>query len=123
MYGLSVRTWTMLLIVSVCRLSLLALIRNQMVALICLYGNVVFLANQGCVTTQTNRRQENFNNLQTLWEGGIYPLTCTFSEEYPSKPPKCKPPHACKGSSTNAKQVNSLQDFSTLIYIHLEQYV
>ena len=25
----------------------------------------------------------------SLWEGGIYPLTCTFTEEYPSKPPKC----------------------------------
>mmetsp|Transcript_111178 Transcript_111178/g.166548 ORF Transcript_111178/g.166548 Transcript_111178/m.166548 type:complete len:157 (+) Transcript_111178:42-512(+) len=28
----------------------------------------------------------------TLWEGGIYPLTCTFTEEYPSKPPKCQFP-------------------------------
>uniref|UniRef100_A0A803KY09 UBC core domain-containing protein n=1 Tax=Chenopodium quinoa TaxID=63459 RepID=A0A803KY09_CHEQI len=29
---------------------------------------------------------------QTDWEGGYYPLTMYFSEEYPSKPPKCKFP-------------------------------
>ncbi|KAH9617300.1 hypothetical protein KSS87_019075 [Heliosperma pusillum] len=28
----------------------------------------------------------------TDWEGGFYPLTMHFSEEYPSKPPKCKFP-------------------------------
>ena len=26
----------------------------------------------------------------TLWEGGLYKLTMEFSEDYPSKPPKCK---------------------------------
>lgn len=26
----------------------------------------------------------------TNWEGGVYPLTMEFTEEYPSKPPKCK---------------------------------
>ncbi|PIM97522.1 Ubiquitin-protein ligase [Handroanthus impetiginosus] len=26
----------------------------------------------------------------TDWEGGYYPLTMHFSEDYPSKPPKCK---------------------------------
>lgn len=30
--------------------------------------------------------------LQTDWEGGYYPLTMHFSEDYPSKPPKCKFP-------------------------------
>merc|ERR1712137_1117469 len=25
----------------------------------------------------------------TDWEGGLYPVTCHFTEEYPSKPPKC----------------------------------
>jgi hypothetical protein len=30
--------------------------------------------------------------LQTDWEGGYYPLTMIFSEDYPSKPPKCKFP-------------------------------
>eukprot|EP00898_Chlorokybus_atmophyticus_P009175 jgi/Chlat1/9259/Chrsp99S08529 len=25
----------------------------------------------------------------TPWEGGSYPLTLTFTEDYPSKPPKC----------------------------------
>uniref|UniRef100_M1ALH9 Ubiquitin carrier protein n=1 Tax=Solanum tuberosum TaxID=4113 RepID=M1ALH9_SOLTU len=30
--------------------------------------------------------------LQTDWEGGCYPLTIHFSEDYPSKPPKCKFP-------------------------------
>lgn len=30
--------------------------------------------------------------LQTDWEGGFYPLTMHFSEDYPSKPPKCKFP-------------------------------
>ncbi|XP_057806661.1 SUMO-conjugating enzyme SCE1 isoform X1 [Salvia miltiorrhiza] len=28
----------------------------------------------------------------TDWEGGYYPLTMHFSEDYPSKPPKCKFP-------------------------------
>ncbi|KAE8782496.1 SUMO-conjugating enzyme SCE1 [Hordeum vulgare] len=28
----------------------------------------------------------------TDWEGGNYPLTLHFSEDYPSKPPKCKFP-------------------------------
>ncbi|KAF7809851.1 soyasapogenol B glucuronide galactosyltransferase-like [Senna tora] len=28
----------------------------------------------------------------TDWEGGFFPLTLNFSEEYPSKPPKCKFP-------------------------------
>jgi len=26
----------------------------------------------------------------TLWEGGMYKLTMDFTEEYPTKPPKCK---------------------------------
>lgn len=30
--------------------------------------------------------------LQTDWEGGHYPLTMHFSEDYPSQPPKCKFP-------------------------------
>lgn len=30
--------------------------------------------------------------VQTEWEGGFYPLTLHFSEDYPSKPPKCKFP-------------------------------
>lgn len=30
--------------------------------------------------------------LQTDWEGGYDPLTMHFSEDYPSKPPKCKFP-------------------------------
>ena len=29
---------------------------------------------------------------QTDWESGYYPLTMYFSEEYPSKPPKCRFP-------------------------------
>lgn len=37
-----------------------------------------------------------FNNsilkMQTDWEGGNFPLTLQFSEDYPSKPPKCKFP-------------------------------
>lgn len=28
----------------------------------------------------------------TDWDGGFYPLTMEFSEDYPSKPPKCKFP-------------------------------
>ncbi|KAJ0026390.1 hypothetical protein Pint_08737 [Pistacia integerrima] len=31
-------------------------------------------------------------NLMTDWEGGFFPLTLHFSEDYPSKPPKCKFP-------------------------------
>ncbi|XP_034910381.1 SUMO-conjugating enzyme SCE1 isoform X2 [Populus alba] len=31
-------------------------------------------------------------NLSTDWEGGYFPLTLNFSEDYPSKPPKCKFP-------------------------------
>ncbi|MBA0611304.1 hypothetical protein Godav_012002, partial [Gossypium davidsonii] len=38
------------------------------------------------------------------WEGGYIPLTLNFSEEYPSKPPKCKFP----------------MDSSTLMFILLE---
>uniref|UniRef100_A0A5B7BZR4 Putative SUMO-conjugating enzyme SCE1 n=1 Tax=Davidia involucrata TaxID=16924 RepID=A0A5B7BZR4_DAVIN len=30
----------------------------------------------------------------TDWDGGYYPLTLHFSEDYPSKPPKCKFPPA-----------------------------
>lgn len=33
-----------------------------------------------------------FSMLQTDWEGGYFPLTLHFSEDYPSKPPKCKFP-------------------------------
>ncbi|KAI8542123.1 hypothetical protein RHMOL_Rhmol08G0114800 [Rhododendron molle] len=29
---------------------------------------------------------------QTDWEGGNYPITINFTEDYPSKPPKCKFP-------------------------------
>lgn len=31
--------------------------------------------------------------LQTDWDGGFYPLTLLFSEDYPIKPPICKFPH------------------------------
>jgi len=27
---------------------------------------------------------------QTIWEGGLFKLTLSFPEEYPTKPPKCK---------------------------------
>ncbi|KAI0473255.1 ubiquitin carrier protein [Xylariaceae sp. FL0804] len=27
---------------------------------------------------------------KTLWEGGIFKMTMTFPDEYPTKPPKCK---------------------------------
>jgi len=27
---------------------------------------------------------------KTIWEGGFYPLIMEFSDEYPTKPPKCK---------------------------------
>ena len=30
--------------------------------------------------------------VQTDWEGGFYDLTIFFSDDYPSKPPKCKFP-------------------------------
>ena len=33
-----------------------------------------------------------FLTLQTDWEGGYFPLTIQFSEDYPSRPPKCKFP-------------------------------
>jgi len=26
----------------------------------------------------------------SAWEGGVYPLTMYFTEEYPNKPPKCQ---------------------------------
>merc|ERR1711974_326554 len=28
----------------------------------------------------------------TDWENGIFPLTMAFTDDYPSKPPKCTPP-------------------------------
>ncbi|KAL5987733.1 hypothetical protein ACLOJK_035485 [Asimina triloba] len=30
--------------------------------------------------------------VKTDWEGGYFPITLHFSEDYPSKPPKCKFP-------------------------------
>ena len=30
--------------------------------------------------------------LQTDWAGGFFPIAIHFSEDYPSKPPKCKFP-------------------------------
>ncbi|TQD73710.1 hypothetical protein C1H46_040752 [Malus baccata] len=30
------------------------------------------------------------NHPHTDWDGGFFPLTLHFSEDYPSKPPKCK---------------------------------
>ncbi|KAI3997859.1 hypothetical protein MKX01_036329 [Papaver californicum] len=32
------------------------------------------------------------NHPHTDWEGGFFPLALHFSEDYPSKPPKCKFP-------------------------------
>ena len=26
----------------------------------------------------------------TIWEGGVYPLTIEFTEDYPARAPKCK---------------------------------
>ena len=31
-----------------------------------------------------------FARAQTIWEGGRFKLTMEFSEDYPTKPPKCK---------------------------------
>ncbi|KAL6047489.1 SUMO-conjugating enzyme sce1 [Balamuthia mandrillaris] len=28
----------------------------------------------------------------TLWEGGMFPITMEFTDDYPSKPPKCRFP-------------------------------
>ena len=42
----------------------------------------------------------------TLWEGGNFPLVMYFSEEYPSKPPKCK-------------KLFTLNSLSLYIYIHI----
>lgn len=36
--------------------------------------------------------KNNVQILQTDWEGGHYPLTIYFSEDYPSQPPKCMLP-------------------------------
>ncbi|KAM9996234.1 hypothetical protein ACTFIY_002425 [Dictyostelium cf. discoideum] len=30
--------------------------------------------------------------IKTNWEGGVYPLIMEFTEDYPSKPPKCRFP-------------------------------
>lgn len=32
------------------------------------------------------------NALQTLWEGGVFPLTMEFTEDFPTQPPKCRFP-------------------------------
>ncbi|GKD52545.1 SUMO-conjugating enzyme SCE1 [Tanacetum coccineum] len=43
--------------------------------------------------TDNNSLKMGFGtNAMTDWEGGYYPLTLHFTEDYPSKPPKCKFP-------------------------------
>lgn len=32
----------------------------------------------------------------TDWEGGVYKVSMEFSEDYPSKPPKCKSDRVCE---------------------------
>ncbi|XP_019232337.1 PREDICTED: SUMO-conjugating enzyme SCE1-like [Nicotiana attenuata] len=39
-------------------------------------------------------RQSRMVVLITDWEGGFYPITMHFSEDYPSKPPKCRFPQS-----------------------------
>ncbi|KAL2906321.1 SUMO-conjugating enzyme SCE1 [Bienertia sinuspersici] len=46
----------------------------------------------------------------TDWEGGYYPLTMHFSEEYPSKPPKCKFPADWRPAITVKQILVGIQD-------------
>ncbi|XP_038901078.1 SUMO-conjugating enzyme SCE1 isoform X2 [Benincasa hispida] len=50
--------------------------------LVLLSGTLCRVLDEGCY----------FLILWTDWEGGFFPLTLNFSEDYPSKPPKCRFP-------------------------------
>ena len=40
---------------------------------------------------------------ETIWEGGMFKMSMEFTEEYPSKPPKCKfTPRSSTPTSTRA---------------------
>eukprot|EP00656_Telonema_subtile_P051966 TRINITY_DN7111_c0_g1_i3.p1 TRINITY_DN7111_c0_g1~~TRINITY_DN7111_c0_g1_i3.p1 ORF type:complete len:129 (+),score=15.56 TRINITY_DN7111_c0_g1_i3:146-532(+) len=54
------------------------------------------------------------------WEGGVYKITMEFSEDYPSKPPKCAREIV---RLSHSLQANSLLDFSIRTFIHPEQFV
>ncbi|KAL9327638.1 hypothetical protein ACSQ67_002641 [Phaseolus vulgaris] len=45
-----------------------------------------------CERRRWRLRQRCRWSFVTDWEGGYFPLTMHFSEDYPSKPPKCKFP-------------------------------
>ena len=51
-----------------------------------------FHKSQHGVVAERSHLNDNVLNMQTDWEGGYFPLTLHFSEDYPSKPPKCKFP-------------------------------
>ncbi|XP_066322067.1 ubiquitin-conjugating enzyme E2 2-like [Miscanthus floridulus] len=45
-----------------------------------------------CLRVRVRRAAPPCPHEETDWEGGYFPLTLHFSEDYPSKPPKCKFP-------------------------------
>ncbi|XP_066365641.1 uncharacterized protein [Miscanthus floridulus] len=47
---------------------------------------------------------------QTDWEGGYFPLTLHFSEDYPSNPPKCKFPQGWRPAITVMQVFIGIQD-------------
>ncbi|GMP45347.1 hypothetical protein CsSME_00013901 [Camellia sinensis var. sinensis] len=46
----------------------------------------------GWISFSVMRQISYLGCIKTDWDGGFYPLTLHFSEDYPSKPPKCKFP-------------------------------
>lgn len=49
---------------------------------------------------------------QTPWEGGTYKLKMYFPEEYPSKPPKCTPPHHATDRQASSRRPCSTPTYS-----------
>ena len=62
--------------------------------------NLYFFHSEEIFVGISNNNSINFKNeftpifffTKTIWEGGVYPLTMQFTEEYPDKPPKCSFP-------------------------------
>lgn len=64
---------------------------------------------------------------KTIWEGGLFKLTLTFPDEYPTKPPKCKQVAASASPVSrpfaNTEQASSSHHSSTPTFTHPAPFV